>query len=147
MTIVGFTRPADRLEAGADSCRKLGFSCLCAPSLDPRPGSEETFERVKTVLSDGSAYVTIFASVTAVKICIEKFGVRNLADMLSATHVACTGPTTADFLDKNLGRSCDIIPKTYSGEGVAEEIRNDVGNKLVLILRSDSGDERIISIL
>ncbi len=147
MTLVGFTRPADRLEAGMVSCKKFGFSCLCAPSLDPRPGSEETFEQVKNLLTNRSAFVTIFASVTAVKVCIEKFGAQNFADLLSTTYIACTGPTTADFLDKKLGRSCDIVPKTYSGEGVAKEICNDVKGKLILILRSDSGDERIVSIL
>lgn len=147
MITVGFTRPADRLESGIKLCRDLGLSCICAPSLDPVPGSDEIFVQVKDILSKGSAYFTVFASVTAVKICIEKFGKQVLTDLLSATNVACTGPATADYLEKELGRSCDLVPETYSGEGVAEEIRDEVGDKLVLLLRSDSGDGRMVSTL
>lgn len=147
MITVGFTRPADRLEAGMEACKALGLSCICAPSLDPVPGSDITFEKIRSILSDGSAYFTVFASVTAVKICIDKFGKQTLYDLLNYTNVACTGPTTAEYLEKEVGRLCDLVPETYSGEGVAEELSDEVGDKLVLLLRSDSGDSHIVSIL
>ncbi len=147
MTTVGFTRPADRLESGMELCRALGLSCICAPSLDPVPGSDATFEKIKSILSGRSAYFTVFASVTAVKMCIDKFGKETLSDLLTYTNVACTGPTTADYLEKEVGRACDLIPETYSGGGVAEELSDEVGDKLVLLLRSDSGDGHIVSIL
>ena len=147
MTTVGFTRPADRLEAGMEACKDLGLSCICAPSLDPVPGTDKTFEKIRNILSGRSAYFTVFASVTAVKTCVDKFGKQTLYDLLMYTNVACTGPTTAEYLEKEIGRACDLIPETYSGEGVAEELSDEVGDKLVLLLRSDSGDSRIVSIL
>lgn len=147
MITVGFLRPSDRLEAGIESCRKLGLSCICAPSLNPVHGSEQTFRQVKRILSDGSAYFTIFASITSVEECVAEYGKQALLDLLSTTNVACTGSTTASYLENEVGRKCDLIPETYSGMGVAEEIKDEVGDKLVLLLRSNSGDDRIVSIL
>ncbi len=147
MTTVGFTRPSDRLEAGRELCEKYGLSCLCAPSLEPSHGSEETFSLVKKVFSDCDAYFTVFASITAVEECIKEFGREMLLAYLEHTNVACTGESTAKALKAMVGRDCDLVPEVYSGECVAEEIKDEVGDKLVLLLRSDSGDDKIVKIL
>lgn len=147
MTTVGFTRPSDRLEAGRELCSKYGLSCLCAPSLEPVHGSEETFALVKKIFTDCSAYFTVFASITAVEECIKEFGKDMLLAYLDHTNVACTGESTAKALKEMVGRDCDLIPEVYSGEAVAEEIKDEVGDKLVLLLRSDSGDDKIRTIL
>lgn len=147
MITVGFTRPGDRLEAGKKICENLGIACLCAPSLEPKHGSPETFALVKKILSENSAYFTVFASMTAVEECVKEFGKDMLSAYLDYTNVACTGENTAKALKEAVGRDCDLIPEVYSGEGVAEEIKDEVGDKLVLLLRSDSGDDRIRTIL
>ena len=147
MTTVGFTRPSDRLEAGRELCRKYGLSCLCAPSLEPVHGSKETFALVKKIFTDCSAYFTVFASITAVEECIKEFGREMLLAYLEQTNVACTGESTAKALKEMVGRECDLVPEVYSGEAVAEEIKDEVGDKLVLLLRSDSGDDKIRTIL
>lgn len=147
MTTVGFTRPSDRLEAGRELCAKYGLSCLCAPSMEPVHGSEETFTLVKKIFTDCSAYFTVFASITAVEECIKEFGKDMLLAYLDHTNVACTGESTAKALKERVGRDCDLVPEVYSGEAVAEEIKDEVGDKLVLLLRSDSGDDRIRTIL
>ncbi len=147
MTTVGFTRPSDRLEAGRELCRKYGLSCVCAPSMEPVHGSEETFSLVKKVFTDCDAYFTVFASITAVEECIKEFGKEMLLAYLEHTNVACTGESTAKALEEMVGRECDLVPETYSGECVAEEIKDEVGDKLVMLLRSDSGDDKIVKIL
>ncbi|MCQ2078936.1 MAG: uroporphyrinogen-III synthase [archaeon] len=147
MTTVGFTRPSDRLDAGMKICERMDLSCLCAPSLEPQHGSPETFALVKRILSEGSAYFTVFASITAIEECVKEFGKDMLSAYLDETYVACTGASTAKALKEMVGRDCDLVPEVYSGECVAEEIKDEVGDKLVLLLRSDSGDDRIRTIL
>lgn len=147
MTTVGFTRPSDRLEESKELCRQMGLGCICAPSLEPIHGTEKTFGLVKRILSEEDAYFIVFASTTAVDECVREFGKDALKEYLEHTNVACTGKKTAEHLESTVGRECDLIPETYSGECIAQDIADEVGDKLVLILRSDSPGSRMEDIL
>lgn len=147
MTSVGFTRPRKRLADGERACREAGFEPFGAPSLDPVPGDDAVFAEIEETLSSGEAYFTVFASITAVEVCVSHFGKERLLALLSETNVACTGSSTEKALKEKVGRDTDVVPEVYSGVGIAEEISDEVALKKVLLLRSAEGDHKIVDIL
>lgn len=143
---VGFTRPRKRIAETAESIRARGWEPVGAPSLEVIHGDKLTYDMARNVLASGSAYFTVFGSITAVEECMKEWG-DALPGLLRLTEVACTGPRTAEHLLKGVGRTTDVIPETYTGIGVAETIAGEVKDKTVLLLRSGSGDMRMVGIL
>ncbi len=147
MISVGFTRPRQRISEGNDACSAMGFEPVGAPSLDPVRAGKDIFDAVEKELSSGTVYFTVFASATAVEECAAEYGKERLLALLEETNVACTGSSTEKALEKLVGRETDLVPETYSGVGVAEEIYDEVAYKTVVLLRSADGDGKIAEIL
>ena len=140
MISVGITRPEDRLEDTIRDAKAMGLEPVAFPSMTVVPVPEENFTRVRDLLSSGDVWFTLFASVTAVNETVTYYGAEQLTDLLSKTRVACTGPFTADRLKLLTGRDCDLVPRIYSGEGVAAELSAEAEGRNVLLLRSAKGD-------
>ena len=143
MITVGFTRPEDRLEDTVRDAEAMGLTPVAFPSMTVVPVPDENFTRVEELLSSGDVWYTLFASVTAVNEVVNRYGPERTADLLSRTKVACTGPFTADRLKLLTGRECDLVPKVYSGEGVAAELSQFSKDRKVLLLRSAKGDNGV----
>ncbi len=142
MTKVAFTRPADRI---ADSIRKaeeMGLEAYAAPSLEVLDGHPGDYDGTERFLSEGKADYVVFGSSTAVEKCVERFGRERFKDLMSRPIIVAIGPSTADALHGIGGVDSDIIPKgDHSSYGVVEAIGDDVKDKTVLLVRSDSGSD------
>ncbi len=137
MTVLGFTRPVQRLEASVSEAECMGFRVIAAPSLEIMPGDESEFLRLESSLEPGVP--VIFGSSTAVEQCSLRFGER-LPSMLSETRVISIGPATTRSLEK-VGVRVDSVPEDFSSYGLVELLRDDVRNRRVIIVRSDSGTD------
>ncbi len=145
MTTVGFTRPRDRIPESLEACRKWGFDALAAPSVEVVRGDGLQIRAAHDLVMSGLAYFTVFGSITAIDRCAEEY--PDLGDMLYRTNIACTGPSTAERLFERTGHRADVVPEKYSGVGIAEALAGEVGGRTVVLMRSDSGDGKIVDML
>jgi len=145
MISVGFCRPEDRLEDTVRDAEARGLIPVAFPSMTVVAVPDDNFERVERHLLSGDVWYVLFASVTAVNETVAHYGAERLSDLLSRTKVASTGPFTADRLEALIGRKSDLVPKVYSGEGVASELAAIADGKKVLLLRSAKGDMKVVS--
>ena len=143
MTTVGFTRPEDRLEDTVRDAEAAGLVPYAFPSMTVTDVPEENFTKMAELLRSGDVWYTLLASVTAVNELLRHFGGESLAELLSMTNVACTGPFTAKRLKEVTGVESDLVPGTYSGEGVAAELCAESDGRNVLLLRSAKGDAKV----
>ena len=51
MTVIGFTRPKDRIKDSVKEAEDMGFTVMVAPSLEIFTGDDEEFDKLKELLS------------------------------------------------------------------------------------------------
>lgn len=137
MTVVGFTRPVDKIKDSVKEAEDMGFQVMAAPSLEILPGDDAEFDRLKDSLSAGA--IAVFGSSTAVEQCQKRFG-DSLRGMFEGVRVISIGPATSKKLE-SVGIKADSMPEDYSSYGLVDLLRGDVGGKRVVVIRSDSGSE------
>lgn len=137
MTVLGFTRPQQRIRDSVKEAEDMGFTVMAAPSLDILPGEDREFARLEGSLGEG--VTVIFGSATAVEACTKRFGDR-LPDMFAPCRVVSIGPNTTKELSK-VGVRVDAEPEDYSSYGLVDMLGQDVGGKRVVIVRSDNGSD------
>jgi len=139
MKVLGFTRPASKLQASVSEAEALGFKVFAAPSLEIIHSDASEFMRLKESLSPGIPVV--FGSTTAADHCRQEFG-DDLAGLFKPCKVIAIGPGTSARLE-SLGVRVDIVPEDYSSYGLVEEIKSRFSPGKVILVRSDSGTEII----
>ncbi len=139
MTLLGFTRPANRLDESIVLAESMGFQVLAAPSLDIIPADDSEFERLVSSIIDGS-YV-VFCSPTAVEQCVRRYG-DAFPRMFRGTNVVPIGPTTARHLI-DAGVCCLDMPDDFSSAGVVDTLHDSVGGRRVILIRSDSSSDTL----
>ena len=139
MKVLGFTRPASKLQTSVAEAEALGFKVFAAPSLEIIHGDASEFKRLKESLSPGIPIV--FGSTTAADHCRQEFG-DDLVEIFRPCEVIAIGPGTSARLE-SLGVRVDIVPEDYSSYGLVNEIKAKYAPCKVILVRSDSGTEII----
>ncbi len=146
MTTLAFTRPADRIAESVKMAEEMGFDVLAAPSLEVMDGYQEEYDIVDGLLADGKIDYAIFGSGTAVDMCVRRFGKERFIKLFSKPIIVAIGPNTSSILSRFSGLDHDIMPvNDHSSFGIIDAIGKDVNCKTVLLVRSDSGSEILLS--
>ena len=137
MTVIGFTRPVDRIKDSVKEAEDMGFQVMAAPSLEILPGDDSEFAKLKDSLAGGS--IAVFGSATAVEQCMKHFG-DSFKGMFDGARIVSIGPATSKKLE-SAGLKADSVPEDYSSYGLVDLLKGDVDGKRVVAIRSDSGSE------
>jgi len=137
VTVLGFTRPASKLEESVREAESMGFTVIAAPSLEVRMADGSEFQRLADSLTPGS--VAIFGSTTAVDMCQSYFS-DGFGKLLEGHRVYAIGSRTADSLTK-AGIGVSDLPQEYSSYGLVDLLKDEIGGKRAVMIRSDSGTD------
>ena len=137
MTVIGFTRPKDRIKDSVKEAEDMGFTVMVAPSLEIFTGDDEEFDKLTSSLIPGC--IVIFGSATAVEQCQKRYG-DSLKGMFDGMRMVSIGPATTKKLE-SVGLKVDSIPDDYSSYGLVDLLKGDVLGKRVVVIRSDSGSD------
>ena len=137
MTVVGFTRPTQRIKDSMDEARAMGLDVMAAPSLEILPGDDEEFKRLEESVTEGC--VVVFGSSTAVEQCQKFFGDR-IGQVFQGAKIVSIGPATTKKLEA-AGFSVDAVPEDYSSYGLVDLLKDEAAGRRVVIVRSDSGSD------
>lgn len=137
MTVIGFTRPKDRIKDSVKEAEDMGFTVMAAPSLEIFTGDDEEFDKLTSSLIPGC--IVIFGSATAVEQCQKRFG-DSLKGMFDGMRMVSIGPATTKKLE-SVGLKVDSVPDDYSSYGLVDLLKDDVSGKRVVVIRSDSGSD------
>ncbi|MBE6528752.1 MAG: uroporphyrinogen-III synthase [Thermoplasmata archaeon] len=139
MTVLGFTRPASKLQDSILEAESLGFKVYAAPSLEVIHGDASEFARLKDSVYNGVP--VIFGSTTAADHCSREYR-DEFPVMISVCEVIAIGPGTAERLE-SLGVRVDLIPDDYSSFGLVDMIKERYHEGRIIVVRSDSGTDII----
>ena len=137
MTVIGFTRPASKLEDSKKEAEEMGFEVMVAPSLLIYTGDDKEFNRLEE--SAGPGVPVIFGSSTAVEECKKHFDSR-FAPLFEKCEVISIGPSTSKALEKE-GIKVHSVPEDYSSYGLLDMMKDKVAGRKVVIVRSDRGSK------
>ncbi len=137
MTVLGFTRPASKLEASIREAEAMGFTVLAAPSLEVEMAPESEFERLESSLTQGST--AVFGSTTAADMCSRHYGER-FPEIFSRHRVYAIGSKTADAL-RSAGIIVTDVPDEFSSYGLLQMLQNENEGSRIVMVRSDSGTD------
>ena len=137
MTVLGFTRPSQRLKDSVKEAEELGFQVMAAPSLDIQSGDATEFERLEANL--GKDVPVIFGSATAVEECRKYFGDR-MSTLFEGCRVISIGPNTTKYLAKEHIK-VSAVPEDFSSFGLVDLLKDEIRGRKVVIVRSDSGTD------
>ncbi|MEA4978034.1 MAG: uroporphyrinogen-III synthase [Methanomassiliicoccaceae archaeon] len=139
MTMIGFTRPIERLKDSIKEAEEMGFDVIAAPSMKIISGDRDEFERARHMILSGTASFAVFGSVTAVEECVKAYG-EDFVRLFSKIKIISIGPSTGNAL-KSAGISTDALPEEFSSAGIVDLLKDSVKGKTVLLMRSDSGSD------
>ena len=135
---IGITRADEQADPQIKQIFELGAEPVLMPSLQFDP--PETWATVDETLSQVHEFDwLIFTSANGVRAFFErlwKLG-RDMRS-LGQAQLATIGPATAEAL-REYHLQADLIPETYSAEGLATALRPAVSGKRVLWVRADRG--------
>jgi uroporphyrinogen III methyltransferase/synthase len=134
------TRPQDQGKDLADRLEELGASTAFLPAVTIGPPA--SWDPVDQVLSRVVDYDwLVFTSVNGVRAFVDRL-LELGRDLRSLGHlkIAAIGPATASALLSYHLRA-DLIPATYSSEGLAGALAEHVAGRRVLLARADRGRE------
>ena len=128
MTRVAVFRPDDdRLEAAVSLLKSLGMEPIADPMLAVEPTGE---------LPRSDAAFVILTSKTGAEIVEDRWTPGNAT-------VCAIGTGTADALEA-AGIRVDVVPETYSSEGLVTALDGRVDGERVEIARSDHGSDVLL---
>lgn len=137
MTVLGFTRPVQRIKDSVREAEELGFTVMAAPSLEILPGDDSEFDRFESSVTEGC--VVVFGSATALEQCMRRFGDR-FPGIVSGARIVSIGPATTKKLAE-AGVEAHDVPEDYSSYGLVDLLKDDVSGRRVVVVRSDSGSD------
>jgi len=150
MTLAGktvlITRPPEQARELAERLDRLGANTICLPVLAIGPPAD--WEPVDQALGCLPSYDwLVFTSSNGVRAFFTRLLNRNggLAE-LPSLKIAAIGPATAAAL-RAYHRQADLIPASYSSEGLAKVLLPLVEQKRVLLARADKGREVLRNVL
>jgi uroporphyrinogen III methyltransferase / synthase len=138
------TRAAEQAHELAHSLEALGAEVVLLPTVSF--ASVENSQALDTALRRLAEFDWIlFASQNAVRFfCrrIRELGLQMASLQKPRPMVAAVGTATAAAATEE-GFRVDIVPKNHSGEALAQELWGAIGDRKILLPRSDRADDRL----
>ena len=138
------TRPEHQAEPMKSQLETLGFQVLVQPTIDilPPESWQETDETIQQ-LRQGEFDWLIFSSSNGIRFFFDRMENNPHPNPLpegEGTKIAVVGSGTGAALYQRTGRHADIVPKTFTAEGVAEALLPEAKQgKRFLHLRASRG--------
>ncbi|MDR0887782.1 MAG: uroporphyrinogen-III synthase [Candidatus Methanoplasma sp.] len=136
MTLLAFTRPANKLDESVKLAESMGFQVLAAPSLESSPGDPKEFDRFRSKIKKMKVPFVIFVSGTAVTEFRNYFG-DDAAKLLNRCRVVSIGTGTTKYLGEM--HIDPYEPNEFNSDGIADLLEDVVDGRDVFIIRSDKG--------
>ncbi len=126
------TRPERQAQSLVDALSSRGASVIRLPLIEIRdPDSWDDLDRAVKMLREGYFRWVIFTSSNAVAAVFSRIGVAGLdARAFGRTGVAAVGASTERSLNAH-GIRPDLVPTTYRGEALAQELGHGSGRILL----------------
>jgi uroporphyrinogen-III synthase len=129
------TRPRKQAEDFVQKLEALGAEVVLVPGIEVLP-IRDTRPLDEALLSLDSFDWLILTSVNGVEAVVSRMIQLELSvDLLKQCRIAVVGPATAAAVDE-LGATASAMPSTHTGIGIADEL-GDVTGKKVLLARAD----------
>jgi uroporphyrinogen III methyltransferase/synthase len=111
-------RPEHQAEASKIQLEALGFRVLVQPVIDilPPESWQETDNAIQQ-LRHGEFDWLIFSSSNGIHSFFDR-----LSNSLPDVQIAVVGSSTDSTLNQRIGRHADVVPETFTAEGVAEAL-------------------------
>ena len=133
------TRAEHQAEPVKSKLESLGYRVLLQPAIEILPPESwaETDEAIRRLLQ-GEFDWLIFSSSNGVLAFFDRVGDSRVGE--SNIRVAVVGAGTDEALHLRLGRRADVVPETFTAEGVAEALLAEAGQgRRFLHLRASRG--------
>lgn len=158
MTTILLTRPERRVEPLRSALESSGATVLLQPTIEIRqPDSWNAADaeiRRLTGLDGPEFDWVVFSSPSGVDFFLDRLdilrppagrpGAANGPDVLKAVRTAAVGPGTDAALRRRLGRGAELLPETFSAEGLLEKWHEDeLAGKRFLLPRGDRGRDAL----
>jgi ribonuclease P protein component len=132
------TRPEHQAEPAKTQLETLGFQVFIQPVIDifPPESWHETDEAIQQLRSGGFDWL-VFSSSNGIHSFFDRLGT---VEMPAEIRIAVIGNSTDAALYQQIGRHADLVPKTFTAEGVAEALLTEAKQgKRFLHLRASRG--------
>ncbi|MCL2709718.1 MAG: ribonuclease P protein component [Planctomycetaceae bacterium] len=141
------TRAAHQVEPVKSKLEPLGFRVLLQPTIDILPPESWTeIDEAIQSLRQGQFDWLIFSSSNGVHSFFDR--VEHLRAVTVGERIAVVGTGTDEALYQRTGRRADIVPETFTAEGVAEALAAQANKgKQFLHLRASRGRDVIKRLL
>lgn len=131
-------RPSEKLASSVKIAEELGFDVVSASPVELDINDTPDLDRMLETLSMHD--MVIFTSSNGVHSAEDLLKMRKMSiSMLRKATLVAIGPMTADSMGI-AGIPADVVPSTYSSEGIVAAIGGMSNGKDVYVLRSDHGD-------
>ncbi len=138
------TRATDQAHELAHSLMALGAKVVLLPTVSFAP-VEDSSALDAALRRLGEFDWILFTSQNAVRFFSQRMselGLKARTAQSPRPLVAAVGPATVTAATRE-GFRVDTIPKTHSGEALAQELWGAIGDRKVLLPRSDRADDRL----
>ncbi|MDR3183148.1 MAG: ribonuclease P protein component [Planctomycetaceae bacterium] len=132
MPTVLITRPLEQCEPLKSELQALGFCVFLQPVIEIQPPDDwsETDKALDRLQRSEFDYL-VFSSPNGVKHFCDRFACRsangaNNGNTFSG-KIVTVGPGTEAALYRRIKRKADIVPETFSAEGIVEAFRRSIG--------------------
>ena len=129
------TRATEKQGVLSNALRALGAGVLECPSIAIRPLAEARLQ-FSSLESLDSFTDIVFTSENGVRLFFEHLmEAGGDARSLTGKRIAAIGPSTAESL-KTHGITADLVPATYTAEGILERLEEDLSGRQFLLPRA-----------
>ena len=133
------TRPEGQADALAEPLRELGAEVMLQPLIEIGPPAD------MRPLDDAIGRLEMFGTLVFCSRNGVRFFLRRLCELadlrsLGGLRLAAVGSRTAAALGEH-GLRADIVPETFDGDALADELRRRADRRPVLIVRASRGRE------
>lgn len=143
MKTIAIMRPPQYLQDSIKLAESYGYDVIAAPMIELREKDDPKFDVfVQRVLNHEVDYV-IFTSANGVMFALKKVGDAKFTDALNTCNIVAIGPNTQRELEKH-GIRVNMMPATYSSDGIVSALAPSVSEKKVEVVRSSHGSPALI---
>lgn len=141
-------RPEEKIGESIEIAKCLGFEPICASPLKVKIVDSPDYDAFLQYAILGQIDIVIITSAIGARAMIEladKRGRRDdLIEALKRICIVTIGLETAKSIE-SMGIRVDMMPKTFSSEGVIEMLlSSSIKGKRVFLLRSDKGERKLV---
>ncbi len=144
MKVIAIMRPAGYIAESIKLASSFGFNSIAAPMIDVIDRKDANFEGFVNRIMEGESDYVIFTSANGVEFTLLKLkDPDEFIEQINKTQVIAIGPKTEKALLKN-GIRVSIVPRSYSSEGLVEEL-SGIEGAVIDIARSSHGAPELVN--